>query len=153
MKKSKLIFTAILVPLDFIMLLGAGLASYYLRTNPWVVQYRPVLFYLNLPFSEYFILVVSVSSFLLIVFALVGLYEIKTIRRLLDDFSKIVIGVSAGVMVLVFYVFLRQELFNSRFLVLAGWLFAIIFVFFGRLLINQLQKHLMRKSHFGAHQS
>ena len=152
MKKSELIFTAILVPLDFLMLLGAGLASYYLRTNSWMVQYRPVLFYLNLSVGEYFIIVDSVSSFLLIVFALVGLYRIRTIRRLLDDFSKIVIGVSAGIMVLVFYVFLRQELFNSRFLVLAGWLLAIIFVFFGRVLINQLQKYLMRKSHFGAHQ-
>ena len=152
MKKSELIFIAILVPLDFIMLLGAGLASYYLRTNPWVVQYRPVLFYLNLPFNEYFFIVAIISCFLLIIFALIGLYRIKTARRLFNDFSKIVIGVSAGIMVLVFYVFLRQELFNSRFLVLAGWLLAIIFVFFGRILINQLQKHLMRKSHFGAHQ-
>ncbi len=150
MKKSELIFTAILVPLDFLMLLGAGLAGYFLRTNAWVVQYRPVLFHLNLPLAKYFVLTLGVSLFLLIIFALVGLYRIKPSRPLLDDFLKIVIGVSAGMMVLVFYIFLRQELFNSRFLVLAGWLMAILFVFFGRWLANVWQKYLVRKYHFGA---
>lgn len=150
MKKSELIFTAVLVPLDFLMLLGAGLAGYFLRTSSWVAQYRPVLFHLNLPLGKYFVLTLGVSLFLLIVFALVGLYRIKPSRPLLDDFLKIVIGVSAGMMVLVFYIFLRQELFNSRFLVLAGWLMAILFVFFGRWLANAWQKYLVRKYHFGA---
>jgi exopolysaccharide biosynthesis polyprenyl glycosylphosphotransferase len=151
MKKSELIFTAILVPLDFLMLLGAGLAAYFSRINPWTVQYRPVLFHLNLPFDKYFILLIGVSIFLLIVFALVGLYQIKAIRPLLDDFLKILVGVSAGIIVLVFYIFLRREWFDSRFLILAGWLLAIFFVFFGRFLINRWQKYLMRKYHWGAH--
>lgn len=151
MKKSELIFTASLVPLDFLMLLGAGLVAYFLRTNPWIVQYRPVSFYLNLPFGRYLGLVFGVSVFLLIVFALMGLYRIKATRPLLDDFAKILIGVSAGIIVLVFYIFLRQELFDSRFLVLAGWFIAILFVFMGRFFINRLQKFLMRKYHLGVH--
>ena len=151
MKKSELIFTAVLVPLDFLMLLGAGLAGYFLRTNPWVIQYRPVLFHLNLPFGRYLSLVLGISIFLLIVFSLVGLYRIKAMRPLLDDFLKILIGVSAGMIILVFYIFLRREWFDSRFLMLAGWLMAILFVFLGRLLINRLQKFLMKKYHFGAH--
>ncbi len=152
MKKSELVFTAILVPLDFLMLAGAGLVSYYLRISPWIAQYRPVLFHLNLPLGRYFIIVLIVSLFLLLIFALVGLYRIRPARKLLNDFSRVVIGVSAGMMTLVFYIFLRQELFNSRFLVLVGWLMAIIFVAFGRLLVSQLKRYLMRKSHFGAHQ-
>jgi exopolysaccharide biosynthesis polyprenyl glycosylphosphotransferase len=151
MKKSELVFTAILVPLDFLMLLGAGLAAYFLRINPWVVQYRPVLFHLNLPFDKYLILVIGVSVFLLIVFALVGLYQIKTVRPLLDDFLGILIGVSAGIIILVFYIFLRREWFDSRFLILVGWLLAIFFVFFGRFLINRWQQYLMREYHWGAH--
>jgi exopolysaccharide biosynthesis polyprenyl glycosylphosphotransferase len=150
MKKSELIFTAILVPLDFLMLLGAGLAAYFLRTSPWLAQYRPVLFHLNLPFGRYFGLVIGVSIFLLIVFALVGLYQIKASRPFLEDFFKIVIGLSAGIIILVFYIFLRREWFDSRFLILAGWSMAIIFVCFGRLLVIQWQKYLMKKHHFGA---
>lgn len=147
MKKSELIFTSLLVPLDFLMLLSAGLFAYFLRINPWVAQYRPVLFHLNLPFGRYFGLIAAVSFFLLIVFALVGLYQIKTRRQLLDDFFKIVIGVSAGIIILVFYIFLRREWFDSRFLILAGWLAAIVFVFLGRLLISQWQNYLIRKQH------
>ena len=152
MKKSELFFTFILVPLDFLMLFGAGLLSYYLRTSSWVAQYRPVLFHLNLPFSEYIVLVISVTFFLLIVFTLIGLYKIKPIRKLLEDFFKIVIGTSAGMMILVFYIFLRQELFDSRFLLLASWLMSIILVSFGRFLIILCQKYLMKRYHLGASQ-
>jgi len=151
MKKSELIFTSILVPLDFLMLLGAGLSAYLLRTSSLVAQYRPVLFSLNLPFVRYFGLVAGVSFFLLIVFALIGLYRIKISRVLLDDFLKIVIGVSAGIIGLVFYIFLRGEWFDSRFLILAGWLISILFVFIGRFLVNRLQNYLIKKYYFGAH--
>ncbi len=135
-----MIFTAILVPLDFLMLVSAGLFTYFFRISPLVSQYRPVLFHLNLPFSRYFALVAVVSLFLVFVFSLVGLYRIKMRRILLDDFLKVVIGVSAGIFVLVFYIFLRQELFNSRFLVLAGWFLAIIFVSFGRFLVHRWRR-------------
>jgi len=152
MKKSELFFTSILVPLDFLMLLGAGLLSYYLRTSSWVIQHRPVLFHLNLPFNEYVALVISVSFFMLIIFTLIGLYRIKPVRKLLEDFFRIIIGISAGMMTLVLYIFLRQELFDSRFLLLASWLISIIFVSFGRFLIILCQKYLMKKYHFGASQ-
>ncbi|MFH1611875.1 MAG: sugar transferase [bacterium] len=145
MKKPELTFTAALVPLDFIMLLGAGLASYFLRTSIWVEQYRPVLFYLDLPFSRYLILNIGFALFLLVVFAFVGLYKIKPIRSIVDDFFKIVIGVSAGVFVLVFYIFLRREWFNSRFLILSGWIAAIFLVTFGRFLMICFKKFLFKK--------
>lgn len=148
MKKSELFFTAVLVPLDFVMLVGAGLASYFLRTSFLIEQYRPVLFYLDLSFGRYFILNAGFSLFLLVIFASVGLYKIKSIRPISEDFLKIIIGVSAGVFILVFYIFLSREWFNSRFLILSGWITAIIFVTFGRFLINRLRKYLIKKHHF-----
>jgi len=150
MKKAELFFTSILVPLDFLMIMGAGILSYYLRTNSWVVQYRPVLFDLNLPFSRYLILIVFVSLFLLIIFALMGLYKIRSVRSFLDDFPKILIGVSAGVMSIVMFVFLRQELFNSRFLVIAGWFLAIFLVALGRFLHIRFQYLLMGRYNLGS---
>lgn len=131
------------------MLVAAGLAAYFLRISPWLAQYRPVLFHLNLPFNRYFGLVGGISVFLLIVFSLIGLYRIKLSRKLLDDFPRITIGVSAGVMIIVLYIFLRQELFNSRFLVLAGWLIAIVFVCLGRWLVSLWGKYLVKNRQFG----
>lgn len=150
MKKSELIFTSILVPMDFLMLFLAGLSAYFIRTHPWIAQYRPVLFYLNLPLNRYLGLIVVISLYFLIVFALVGLYKIKLRRMILDDFFKVIVGVSAGIFVLVLYIFIRRELFDSRFLVLAGWLFAVFFVLIGRFLIVYLQKYLIGKYHFSA---
>ena len=148
MKKSELFFTTILVPLDFLMLFLAGLSSYFIRTHPLIVQRRPVLFYLNLPLNKYLGLVVAVSLYFLIVFALVGLYKIKTRRMILDDFLKIIVGVSAGIFILVLYIFMSRESFDSRFLVLAGWFFAVLFVLIGRFFIIHLQKFLIKKYHF-----
>lgn len=149
MKKSELVFTSILVPADFLMLALAGLTTYFLRTS-LLNEYRPVLFYTELPFREYFLITVFISFFLLIVFALVGLYKIKAVRSLWQDFVKIVIAVSAGLIGVVFYIFIRREWFNSRFLILGGWLAAIVFVWFGRFLVSRLQKFFIRKYRFGA---
>ena len=135
--------------LDFLMLLGAGLFTYFLRTSSLVAQYRPVLFHLSLPFDRYFILILVVSIFLLLVFATVGLYRIQARRILLDDFLKIIIGVSAGIIILVFYTFIRREWFDSRFLIIIGWIAMIVFVSFGRLFLHRWQRYLMRKYHLG----
>ena len=69
----------------------------------------------------------------------------KVGRKFLDDFLKIIIGVSAGIFILVLYIFIKRELFDSRFIVLAGWFFAIIFILIGRFFIINLQKILMKK--------
>ena len=151
MKKSELIFTSILVPLDFLAILAAGVAAYFLRTSDWVAQYRPVVFYLNLPFGRYFELVCGAALFLLIIFALIGLYKIQIRRSLLDDFLKILIGVSAGMIGLVFYIFLSREWFDSRFIMLVGWGAVIAFVFITRVFVCLWQRYLMKKYNFGSH--
>jgi len=151
MKKSELIFSSVLVPLDFLALLAAGTVAYFLRISDWVAQYRPVVFHLNLPFGRYFGLLVGMAFFLLIIFALIGLYKIQIRRSLVDDFLKILIGVSAGMIILVFYIFLSREWFDSRFIMLTGWGTAIVFVFFLRLFVYWWQRYLMKKYNFGAH--
>jgi len=151
MRKSELTFTALLVPLDFLMILSAGLAAWFLRTSDWISQLRPVLFYLNLSFERYLILALFIALFLLIIFALVGLYQIRPMRRAVEDFFKIAIAVSAGIMVLVFYIFVRREWFDSRFLILAGWFLIIIFVTFGRYLFGKIQAYLIKKYQFFIH--
>lgn len=149
MKRSDLIFTAILLPVDFLMLVLAGLATYFLRTSQLISQWRPVLFNINLPFQRYFEIVLVVALFWIAIFALVGLYQIKRSNRLIDEFFQIATASSAGLMAIIIYIFIKREWFDSRFIILVAWFLAIIFVFFGRILIRKLQQYLIIKYGFG----
>lgn len=150
MKKSELWFSVLSVPVDWLMVVAAGTATYFLRTRI-LSAFRPVLFEFKLPFERYFLLVIGVALIFVVVFALAGLYRLQSTRRAVEEFSRIVIASSAATMVLIIYIFLRQELFDSRFLVLGGWLMAIIFVAIGRAVLNWVQNILLRQYQFGAH--
>ena len=150
MKRSELFFNTLLLPFDFLMVLFAGLATYLFRTRI-LASLRPVFFELNLPFEKYFLLVILVAILFVIVFAISGLYHLKTTTGRIEEFFRVIIASSAGMMSLIIYIFLRQELFNSRFLVLGGWILTIFFVFTGRFLIRYLQKHLVARYDFGIH--
>ena len=150
MKKGELVFSALLLPVDFVMLLAAGIATYFLRTRI-LSAFRPVLFEFDLPFSEYFTLVVVVSLVFIAAYAVSGLYNLRSTRGALEEFSRVVVASSAGIMSVIVFVFLRQELFNSRFLVLGAWFLAIVFVSAGRFLMRRLQKIFISKYNFGVH--
>ncbi|MFH0852646.1 MAG: sugar transferase [bacterium] len=151
MKKSELIFTAILVPVDFLMLVLAGLAAYGLRTSALIAQWRPVLFAFNLPPERYFGLVILVSLLWLAVFAFAGLYKIKSGLKGIGQLLRIVIASSAGIMGIIIYIFMRREFFDSRFIILTAWGFAILFVIMGRFFVKNMQKFLVGKYGIGEH--
>lgn len=151
MKRSELIFTAILVPVDFVMLVLAGLVAYGLRTSSLIAQWRPVMFSFNLPFERYFGLVFLVSLIWLAVFGFVGLYSMKRNNKLIEEFIRIVVAASAGLMVVIVYIFIKREFFDSRFLILGAWMLAIFFVSWGRLLVRAVQKYLIGRYNFGVH--
>ena len=150
MRKSDLFFNVIRLPVDFAMLIGSGLATYFFRTEIISVL-RPVLFELNLPIIKYLYLVVFVSLLFIGAYAMSGLYSMKYRLNIAEEFFRIVVASSAGIMIIIIYIFLRQELFDSRFLVLGSWFFAIVFVFIGRLLVRNIQKVIVANYHFGAH--
>src|SRR3989344_4177159 len=150
MKKGELIFSVLLVPVDFVMLLLAGMATYALRTQILDV-YRPVQFSFNLPFERYLAIVIVVALLFLGAYALSGLYSLRTTRSVIEEFFKIAIASSAGIMAIILYIFLRQELFYSRFLVVGAWLMAVIFVSVGRYLMRKLQKFLVSRYDVGIH--
>lgn len=148
MKKSELFFTAILVPVDFLMVVLAAIVTYFLRFTGQVVEIRPIKF--DLPLQQYIVLIALVAPVWLIIFALLGLYNPKKKRRFVDDLYSVFVGVSTGAMGIVLYIFLRAELFSSRFLVLVTWSLAIMFVVFGRSLVRFIQQRLYRYG-YGAH--
>ena len=150
MKKADLFFNVLRLPMDFLMLLVAGAATYILRTEI-LRTFRPVFFEFNLPLVKYLYLVVFVSVLFILSYAISGLYSMRVRIGVAEEFSKILISSSAAIMTVIVYIFLRQELFNSRFLVLGSWFFAVLFVLLGRTLVRYLQVFFVSKYSFGVH--
>jgi len=142
MKKTALIFTIILLPLDFLMLLMAALTAYYLRVGTIVTEIRPVIYALNL--REYLSYSFLVALFWLVIFAIAGLYAIER-KKFSQEFTKIFLACSTGILAIIVAIFLKRELFSSRFIILAAWGISVIYVTIGRLIIYQIQKSLLKK--------
>lgn len=143
MKRIELLFSAILVPVDYVLLVAAGLVAYDLRFGGAISGIRPALY--ELPLSEYVrILLLTALGFVLI-FAISGLYAVRKTRRLLDEVTSVFLACSTGVMAIMVLFFFQREFFSSRFIVLSGWILSIIAVTFGRLVVRSVQHRLLRK--------
>ena len=142
MKQSELFFSFLLVPLDFLMIIFAGISAYYLRFASVATEIRPVIF--SLPFSDYFQILLLIAVAWIIIFAFAGLYSIKSSRRLTAEIYRVILACSTGLMLIVIMIFAFRELFSSRFIVLAGWLLAIIYISFARIIVRLIQRILLR---------
>ncbi len=142
MKKTELIFNIISIPVDAIMLLLAGIVSFYFRGH-FTGIVGPIIYQLSL--SQFMSVIEKIIPALVIIFALLGLYNLRGTRKFLQEFSKIVIGESLGLLLVILLFFFNQSIFPSRFIILATWGMGIIFVFVGRTILRQIQKMLFSK--------
>ncbi len=149
MKRSELIFNAILVPVDFLMIIAAGVLAYSTRFSSELSQMRPIVF--NLPFSRFMEIIFIVSPIFIVSFALIGLYSTRIARKFWREVFQIIVGVSASFMILIFVTFMQREMFSSRYIFFAGWFFAIATVIFGRIVIRLIQGWLASQFKLGFH--
>lgn len=133
---------ALLVPVDFAMLILASVFVYYLRFSSSIAAIRPVQFSLSI--GEYLGIILLVVPFWLIIFGFAGLYNVKRQQRFIDEFYKVFLAVSSGITAVIIFIFFRQELFNSRFLVIANWIIAIVLVALGRFIVKRVQIFLYK---------
>jgi exopolysaccharide biosynthesis polyprenyl glycosylphosphotransferase len=140
MKKSELLFNVISVPIDFLMTLIAASVAYFLRYR---VDSFPIQFDLSYP--AYLRLVAVAIPFLLLLFALNGLYTQKSTRSFWREMGRVVVAVSAGLMIVVLLFFFDRNLFPSRLIILMGWIFIIAAVCLERGFLLLLQRSLLAK--------
>ncbi|MBU4314863.1 sugar transferase [Patescibacteria group bacterium] len=143
MKRANLFFTALLVPLDYIILVCSACFAYWARFTPFVRDIRQVTF--NLDFDTFLKITAFMAVTWIIVFAISGLYAIRQVR-LATELIRIILACSTGIAVVLGIAFFFRELFDSRFIVLAVWGFSIIFVAIERYLVRMTQRSLR---HFG----
>lgn len=148
MRRVELFFAAVLVPLDFLMLLAAAWAAYAIRFDETVTGIRQAVY--TLPLSDY-IQIAALSSIVMVgIFAWTGLYAITGTRRVLDEFRKIFLACSAGVLIVIILFFFNRELFSSRFIILGAWGFSMVFVAVMRFIVILIERALFKKG-IGVH--
>jgi len=143
MKRSELFFNFILVPIDILMVFLAFVSAYSYRSKMEIIYIWP--------YDQYLHFVLMVLPFWIVIFALAGLYSSSKNKRFFDQFASIVLGISSGVMLVVAWIFLSRTFFFSRLVVVYAWVFALIYVTLGRLLVGIIQIYLYRYG-IGTHQ-
>lgn len=142
MKKPELSFSVALIPIDYAVLVLAGVSAYYLRFSNWAASRWPIVF--NLPFAEYFNSLLIIAFLWIVVFALSGLYQIKSARKLAQEIQRIIISCATGLSLVAIIIFLQRDLFDSRFIVLSGFIIAILYLILTHSFIRWLQRYLFR---------
>jgi len=143
MKKSELIFNALLVPMDFIFIILSAVIIYFLRSADFVVQHYPILY--SLDFGRYIRVVPFIALFVIAVFALEGLYSMKLTRGPLKELFKIFTASSVALMFFILAAFVNRDLFSSRFVLIGGWGLVIFFISFERFFVRKIQRLLAKK--------
>jgi len=149
MKRSELFFSALQVPVDFFMIVLAALTAYSIRNVPQILALKPKLY--DFPLEVYIKIVLFVAPLFILIYAFEGLYKIKTTRKFWQEALKVFFATSIGLVMIIVTIFLKREWFSSRFVILAAWGLATIYVVLARYLIQLIQKWLLRKKGTGVH--
>ena len=149
MKKSELFFSAIQVPTDFLMITLAAVSAFVIRDVPQILILKAKLY--NFPFESYIKIVLIVAPFFILIYALEGLYDIRATRKFWKDALKVFAATSIGLFIIIVAIFLKREWFSSRFIILAGWMLAVFYVVFARLILHHIQKWLLKNKGIGVH--
>lgn len=124
------------------MIVLAGISAYYIRFADFFQKLRPTVFDLSL--TELLRVVIPFGLAWLIIFALSGLYAIRGDRKFTKEAYRVILACSTGFMLIVIMIFIRRELFDSRFIILAGLILAIIYIIWARGLIRLVQRSLYK---------
>lgn len=149
MKKSELMFNVLLVPIDFLMIILAGVLAYYVRFAPQIAVLRPVGF--EMDYASFMEIIFAMAPIFIGFLAFFGLYSLSSVRKFWREMLRVIAGVSASFMFILFMIFLFREEFPSRFIFFAAWLLAILTIVVGRTVVRFVQGYAARKYSFGFH--
>lgn len=147
-KNSELFFNLILLPIDFIAVMGAFVLAYVIRVK---LTDKPVTNPLGIIlFLKVFIFIVPVW---ILIFALSGLYNLSGLRGKLEELGKIFVAVSGGTMFLILIDFVsKQPIFPAKAVPIYGYILSFVFVAFGRQIVRLVQRYLFNFG-IGVHQA
>ncbi len=149
MKRSEIIFGALQVPVDYFMIVLAALTAFAVRDIPQILAVKEKLY--TFPFQDYLQIVLFITPFFLVVYALEGLYRMRVTRRFWEEAFVVFKATSLVLIILIVAIFLKREWFSSRFIILAGWMIAVFYVVFARYLLRSVQQWFLVNKGIGVH--
>lgn len=149
MKKSELFFSALQVPVDYLMIVLAGLTAYFLRTSELIQGIKLVEYQFSI--RQFVEVLLVTAAFFVVVYAFEGLYDIRSTKRLSREVYRVFRATMLGLMIIIVGIFVDREIFSSRFIILAGGFFVIIFVSTGRMMLGVVQRYLLVTRKIGVH--
>lgn len=148
-KRSELLFSALQVPVDAVMIFLAAISAFSIRNIPQILALKPKLY--SFSFDQYLNIVFIVLPLFILVYAVEGLYNIKVTRKFWREALQVFSATSIAFVVIIVTIFLKREWFSSRFIILATWILAALYVAIGRYLIQKIQKQFLIRKGMGVH--
>ena len=149
MKKSEIIFSSMLVPIDYVLLVLAGMSAYFVRySRGYTENIREVVF--SLALVDYLKFVYIFAIIWIVIFAMSGLFSMRPQRKVFGLLNKVVLACSTGTLAVIVVFFFSRELFSSRFIILAVWIISIVYISIAHLLLRYIQRLAYRKG-IGVH--
>ena len=149
-KRSELVFSAVQVPVDAIMIILASLSAFAIRNIPEILSLKPKLY--NFPLKVYLTVILMMAPVVILIYAIEGLYNLQVTRKFWHEALKVFSATSIALVVVIVSIFLKREFFSSRFVILAAWVLIVVFVSVGRYLLRKIQKKLLISRGMGVHQ-
>jgi exopolysaccharide biosynthesis polyprenyl glycosylphosphotransferase len=145
MKRSELLFSFLLLPVDAAMIIASFVLSYYLRIKGDILPVNS-----DITFGQYLWYVVYALPFWLLVYALSGLYKISRERNYFNDLYKIFVSNSVVILIFIVVIFFGRAFFFSRLILILILAISVLVVFLGRIIVGEIQRYLYRYG-YGVH--
>jgi len=134
-----MLYSLLLVPVDALALFISGGIVWYLRYRTDFLGLKVAG--ISIPFSDFLLTSLWLIPLYLIFFGVARLYVEQRERRFLDELFRAILAISTGTLALIVILFFRQEADTSRFVVLAAWVLAIIFVGIARYILRRVERY------------
>lgn len=137
---ASLVYNVFLVAGDFVALVAAFTTAYVLRVS---LDHTPISAHVHA--FTYISIVTTLLPFFLLIFALLGLYNLRVHANRFSEFGRLIVGCGVGIMGVITYSYVANvQIFPARLVTLYGFLLAFCFVLLFRTLARGIRRLLFR---------
>ncbi len=146
MKPLEIFFGVLRIPIDFVLGVLSFLLAYQLRLITDLVPgvQLPITADMFPDALQYLQFAATASAFLILIFAMAGLYSQKRPEPLNRQITKIFFSTIIWLFAIITYYFLIRTFPFSRLALLNSWLLAFLLISFGRIILQFIQNKLYR---------
>ncbi len=147
MKRSEITFGLIKIPMDFGLTVLAFYWGYLLRIKSDFIPKVQLPLDLNTfpPLSEYIKLSLLFACFLVIIFALNGLYKLKNTISFFQEIQSILWHWAVWLLMIMSYFFIVHEIFFSRLVLAFSVGLTLLFLIIARFILKEMQNIFLQK--------